>query len=147
MKYTLFFFFGILCFIELNALNLRPKSPVKISSQSTNNVHTKTGTSKIEIKGNKESHKPNFPIKTTTTTKTSTKTSTRTTSGTIKINPDRKKLLDKFKEKLKERIKHTMTDQEIKKIVDDIRKKMKHPVTDQEIKKIIDDLKKKNHTQ
>ena len=154
MKYTLLLFFGFLCIIELNALNLRPKSPVKISSQSTSNVHTKTGTSKIEIKGHKESHKPNIPIKTTTSTKISTKTSTNTstrtttkrTSGSITIHPDRKKDIDKFKEKLKDRIKHNMTDQEIKKIVDDVRKKMKHQVTDQEIKKIIDDLKKqKSH--
>ena len=145
MKYTLLLFFGFLCIIELNAYNLRTRRPLKISSKSTSNDHT---------------NKPNNPIFKTTTTKTSTtkttttKTTTRTTtkdttrrttSGTIKINPEKQKALDKFKEKLKERIKHTMTEEEIKKLVDDIRKKIKHPVEDHEIKKIINDLKKKPH--
>ena len=143
MKFTLFLFFGFLCIIELNAYNLRTRSPLKVSSKPTNIGHT---------------NKPNNPITKTATTKTTTtKTTTtrvttrtttkdtprRTTSGTIKINPEKQKALDKFKEKLKERIKHTMTEEEIKKIVNDIRKKMKHPVEDHEINKIIDDLKKK----
>ena len=129
MKFTLFLFFGFLCIIELNAYNLRTRSPLKVSSKPTNNDHT---------------NKPNTPITKTTTTKTTAKDTTRrTTSRTIKINPEKQKALDKFKEKLKERIKHTMTEEEIKKIVNDIRKKMKHPVEDHEIKKIIDDLKKK----
>jgi len=53
MKFTLFVFFGFLCIIELNALNLRSKGPAKISSHSTNNVHTKKETTPKENKGKK----------------------------------------------------------------------------------------------
>ena len=63
MKYTLFLFFGLLCIIELNAL-LLSKSPVKISTQSTNNAHTKKETSTKEIKGKTESNKPSSTTKT-----------------------------------------------------------------------------------
>ena len=83
MKYTLFVFFGFLCIIELNALNLHSKGPAKISSHSTNNVHTKKETTPKENKGKKESDKPSSSTKTTT---------------------------DKIKEKIRERIKDKIKD-------------------------------------
>ena len=156
MKYTLFFFFGFLCIIELNALNNSSKNTVNISSQPRNNAHTKKETSTKEIKGKNESDKSSPHKKKPDPIKERIKdiipkvikpTTKITTSGPKKkINTERNKIIDKIKEKLKEKIKNQMTEQETKKIIDNLKKKIKHPITDQEIKEIIDDLKnKKTH--
>ena len=189
MKYTLFAFFGFLCIIELNALNLRSKGPAKISSQSTNNFHTKKETNPKENKGKKESDKPSSSTKTPTdkikekirerikeklrnkikdiipkiadpgrkgkTTDLRIKTTDprkgKTTDPRIKTTDPRikttdpRKLTDKEKQKildkLKKKIKPQMTEQEIKKIIEDLKRKGK--LEEPDIKKIIDDFKQK----
>lgn len=108
MKYTLFLFFGLLCIIELNAL-LLSKSPVKISTQSTNNAHTKKETSTKEIKGKNGSDKSSSLKKKPDPIKERIKdiipkvikpTTKITTSGPKKkINTERNKIIDKIKEK------------------------------------------------
>jgi hypothetical protein len=133
MKYTLFFFFGFLCIIELNALNNSSKNTVNISSQPKNNVHTKKETSTKEIKGKNGSDKSSSLKKKPDPIKERIKdiipkvikpTTKITTSGPKKkINTERNKIIDKIKEKLKEKIKHQMTEQETKKIIDDLKKK------------------------
>ena len=154
MKYTLFLFFGLLCIIELNAL-LLSKSPVKISTQSTNNAHTKKETSTKEIKGKTESNKPSSTTKTSKDQITKLKTTdprTRITDPRTKTTDPRTKTTDPRTKTTDPRIKTTdprkITDKEKKKILDKLKEKLKekikHTMTEEEIKKIKDDLKKKH---
>ena len=89
MKYTLFVFFGLLCIIELNALNHGSKSSGKISIQSKTNVHTKKETSTKEIKGKKQ------PEKSSSSTK-------KPVDPITKAKEKIKELKEKIKDKIKD---------------------------------------------
>ena len=94
MKYTLFILFGLLCIIELNALNHGSKSSGKVPSQSKTNVHTKKETSPKDIKGKKQPEKASSSIK-------------KQVDPITKAKEKIKELKDKVKDKIKDFIPKT----------------------------------------
>ena len=123
MKYTLFFLFAFLCIIELNALNLSQKNPMKKSSQSRNSIHTKKETANRKIIEKNKSNRPSSPIK------KPTNQIKKSTDPIKKItDPIKKNIVDPIKKKVVDPIKKEIIDPIKKKILDQIKKNKVAPI-------------------